>query len=82
MKVPGVFGARVMSCMFDLLLITLFQLQASWHIMQLTGILAAETAYLLMQHKVSYYSPKKKKKKRKKKKKYIYIYIYIHSKRK
>ena len=40
--------------MFDSLLIPLFQLQGSWHIMQLTGILAAETACLL--HKVRKYS--------------------------
>ena len=53
---PCVFGARAMSYMFYSLLISLFQLQGSWHIMQLTGILAAETACLLMQHKVRKYS--------------------------
>ena len=42
----GVFGARAMSCMFDSLLISLFQLQGSWHIMQLTRIQVAETAFL------------------------------------
>ena len=52
-KVLGVFGARAMSCMFDSLLISLIQLQASWHIMLHTGILAAETACL---YKVRKYS--------------------------
>ena len=51
--VLGVFGARAMSCMFDSLLISLVQLQASWHIMLHTGILSAETACL---YKVRKYS--------------------------
>ena len=55
-KVLGVFGARAMSFMFDSSLITLFQPQASWHIMQLTGILGAEAACLLMQRKVRRYT--------------------------
>ena len=45
-----------MSCMFDSLLVPLFQLQGSWHIMLLTGILGTETACLLIKHKVRKYS--------------------------
>ena len=40
-------------CSFDSLLISLCQIQASWHIMQLTGIRAAETACLYKGRKYS-----------------------------